>query len=114
MRNRKGNRRIIVRGVEFRWRATGNDVYISVGIWPADNIGPYIKGHFHYHETWLFIGNGESCSAGDQIVITNRIIRRVIEHAMVAHGYAPGVCGKVLNLGRLDNAVDWGDAVRAC
>jgi len=41
MRSQKGSRRIVVRAVEYRWRATGNDGYISIGIWPANNTGPY-------------------------------------------------------------------------
>ncbi len=51
MRSHKGSRRILVSGVEFRWRATGNDGYISIGIWPTNNIGPFIQGNLSYHET---------------------------------------------------------------
>jgi hypothetical protein len=113
MRRGKGSRRISVGAVEYRWRATGDDGYISLGIWPVNNIGPYIRGNLRYHTTYLEIGNGVQSSAGDQIVITNRMVRRVIELAVTHHAYDPTVNGAVLNLGPLDAAVRWDDAVRA-
>jgi hypothetical protein len=107
MRSQKGSRRIVVRDVEYRWRATGNDGYILIGIWPTSNIGPFIQGNVRYHETWIDNGDGSRSSAGNQIVITNRIIRRIIEHAIAAHGYDPQMQGKELNLKVLDDAVKW-------
>src|SRR5262249_26416696 len=113
MRRLKGSRRIVVCGFEYRWRATGNDGYISVGIWPSNNVGPFITGNFRYHETWVDNGDGSRSSAGDQVVITNRIIRRIIEHAIDQHGYDPNVKGATLNLRVLDDCIRWEDAVRA-
>jgi hypothetical protein len=112
MRSQKGSRRIVVRAVEYRWRATGNDGYISIGIWPANNTGPYIQGNLRYRETWIDSGKGSWKSAGDQIVVTNRIVRRIIEHATAACGYDPQVRGKELNLRVLDDVVKWDDVVR--
>src|SRR5438876_9564878 len=112
MRSQKGSRRIVVRDVEYRWRATGHDGYISIGIWPTNNIGPFIKGNLRYHETWIDIGDGSWSSAGNQIVVTNRIIQRIIEHATAACGYDPQVRGKELNLMVLDDVVKWEDAIR--
>lgn len=112
MRSQKGSSRIVIGGVEYRWRATGNDGYISIGIWPANNIGPFIQGTVRYHETWSENGDGSRSSAGNQIVITNRIIRQIIVHATAVHGYAPQVQGKELNLKILDNVVKWDDAIR--
>jgi hypothetical protein len=37
--------------VEYRWRATGNDGYISIGIRPTNNVGPFITGALRDHET---------------------------------------------------------------
>jgi len=113
MRSRKGSHRILVRDVEYRWRATGNDGYISVGIWPENNIGPYIQGNFRYHETWIDEGKGQRSSAGDQIVVTNRIVERIVEYAITARGYDPCAHGKELNLQVLDEVIKWDDAVRA-
>lgn len=112
MRSQKGSRKILIGAVDYRWRATGDDGYISIGIWPANNIGPYVRGNLRYHETWIDNGNGSWSSTGNQIVITNRIIRRIIEHAIAVHGYDPQVRGKELNLKVLDDAVKWDDAVR--
>lgn len=113
MRNHKGSHCIVIRDVEYRWRAKGNDGYISIGIWPTNNIGPFITGNVGYHETWIDNGDGSWSSVGNQIVITNRIVARIIEHAITAHGYNPKVKGKELNLKVLDNVVKWDDAVRA-
>lgn len=113
MRRGKGSRRIVVNGIEYRWRATGNDGFIGVGIWPLNNIGPYIGGNLRYHETRLGCSDGSFRSAGDQIVITNRIIRRIIEFATARHGYDANVKGSELNLKVLDDVVDWDDAIRA-
>src|SRR5437016_5715402 len=103
MRSQKGSRRIVVGGIEYRWRATGNDGYISIGIWPTNNVGPFIKSNLRYHETCIDNGDGSWSSAGNQIVITNRVIRRIIEHATAACGYGPEVRGKELNLRVLDD-----------
>lgn len=114
MRRSKGSHRIVVQDVEYRWRATGNDGFISIGIWPSNNVGPYIMGNLGYHETWVNTGKGSWSSAGDQIVITNRIIRRIIQNAILQHGYDPKVKGPVLKLYVLDDVIRWDDAVRAC
>lgn len=102
----------MVGAVEYRWRATGDDGYISIGIWPANNTGPYIQGNLRYHETWICNSNGSWSSAGNQIVITNRTIRRIIEHAIAVHVYDLQAQDKRLNLGILDDVVKWDDAVR--
>ena len=82
-------------------------------IWLTNGTGPTIRGNFQYHETWLPRGEGHRSSAGDQIVITNRIVRRVMEFAVSRHGYDPLEKGRALNLRRLDHDVDISDAVRA-
>jgi hypothetical protein len=113
MRSQKGSRKIVVRDVEYRWRASGNDGYISIGIWPTNNVGAYIQGNLRYYETWIDNGNGSHSSAGDQIVITNRIIKRIIEVAITEHQYDPLIKGRELNLKNLDHVIEWHDAVRA-
>ena len=113
MRRGKGSRRIVVNDVEYRWRATGDDGFISIGIWPSNNIGPYINGNLRYHETWSGPENGVWTSARNQIVITNRIIRRIIEHAVTQHAYNPNTKGTELRLGNLDDTIQWEDAERA-
>lgn len=113
MRSQKGSRRIVVDEIEYRWWATGLDGYIGIGIRPSNNIGPYISGSLHYHETWIDHGDGSRSSAADQIVVTNRIIRRIIKYAKASFGYDPKERGKELNLRLLDDVVEWSDAVRA-
>jgi len=113
MRSSKGSRRIVVEGHEYRWKAKGDDGYISVGIWPTSNIGGYIHGTLPYHQTILDMGNGRWSSARDQIVVTSRLIRRVICHAVAAHDYDPNKKSPELRLGRLDRVIEWDDAIRA-
>jgi hypothetical protein len=113
MRRGKGSRRIVVNGVVYRWRATGDDGYITIGVWPTNNVGAYIHGNLRYHEGWIDNRDGTYSSAGDQIVVTNRIIRRIIEYAVAQHRYDPCAKGKELNLKNLDDAIVWDDAVRA-
>ena len=79
----------MVGDVEYRWRARSNAISISIGIGSANDIGPYLRGNLRYHETWVENGDGSRASAKDQIIVTNRIIRRIIEHAIIAHHYDP-------------------------
>jgi hypothetical protein len=113
MRSSKGSHRIVVRDVEYRWRVQGDDGYISIGIWPTNNVGSFICGNLRYHETRIDNRDGSWSSAGDQIVVTNRLIRRIIEHAITDHHYDPSVKDKELNLRVLDEVIKWDDAVRA-
>jgi hypothetical protein len=113
MRSSKGSHCMAVRDVEYRWRAQGNDGYISIGIWPTNNVGSFLHGSLGYHETWIENRDGSRSSAGDQIVVTNQLIRRIIEHAITQHHYDPNVKGKELNLQVLDEVIEWHDAVRA-
>ncbi len=113
-RSTKNAQHIVVDEVAYHWRATGNDGYITVTIWPANNIGPAILGNIEYHETWIADTERQSySSAGDQIVITNRIILRIINVALSDHGYDPQTRGKELNLRAMDHLIDWKDAIRA-
>jgi hypothetical protein len=89
----------MVMDVKYRWRATGDDGYTSIGIWPTNNVGPFIKGTLRYHETGIDNGDGSWSSAGDQMIITSRVIRRIIQHATAARGYDPLVRGKDVTLG---------------
>jgi len=99
-RNTKNSRRITVNDVEYRWCANGDDGYITFTIWPTNDIGSTIHGNFQYHETWLPNGEDRWISTGDQIVVTNRIVRRLIEFAVSKHAYNPHEEGPMLNLRR--------------
>lgn len=112
-RNTKNSHRLVVKDVEYRWRANGDDGYITFTIWPTNDLGATILGNFQYHETWLPNGDGRWLSAGDQIVVTNRIVRRVIEFAVSKHAYNPLEKIPTLNLRQMDHEIDISDAVRA-
>lgn len=111
MRSTKGTRRIVVGGVAYRWRARGEDTFISLSIWPANNIGPYVTSSIGYHTSPASIRAGVWTSG--QIVVTNRLVRRVVEHAIAAHHYNPMAPGEDLHLPDLEAVIPWDDAVRA-
>src|SRR5262249_26338499 len=108
----KNARNIVVGDVNYRWRATGNDGWISLVVWPEDLPGPPIACSFDYDQTVVPMGNGRSALT-KQLVITNRIVRRVIEHALVERAYDPHAKGKQLNLRDVHEKIDVSDAVRS-
>lgn len=112
-RNAKNSSQIVVRDVEYRWRASGNAGYIPVAIWPANNIGPTVTCSFRYHET--MVPHREHCriSIGDQLIVTNRLVRRVIEYALDVARYDPHEQGKQLDIRWIEDKIEWTDAVRA-
>lgn len=112
-RMRKGSRAITVSDVDYRWRATGNDGSIDVTIWPETQRGPTIETCFNYSETLSPAGSGHWTSNGDQIVITNRIIERVIKYATETHNYDPTTQAPVLSLRWIEDFIRMDDAIRA-
>lgn len=111
-KSKKGSRNIVVGDVAYRWRAIGNDGWISLTIWPSDLPGPTIACTLGYHQTAVPIGNG-AFALTEQIVITSGIVRRVIEHAVEERGYDPRSAGKQIDLRRVDEVIDLSGAVRS-
>ncbi len=106
--SKKGSRKIVIEDTEFRWRATGNDGWISVVIWPVDNEASRIVGSVGYHHDWVKVSEDMSASSS-QLVVTNRIIKEVIAHIGVQrildnHGQ--------LNIGAIEDIYKVKDAVR--
>jgi hypothetical protein len=100
-RSAKGARNIIVNEVAYRWRAAARDNRTSVVIWPGDpdlHPGGELTGAFMHtpDAPWL------------HIVITNRMVRRIILHAIEVHHYNPN-SSRLLALGRLDEVFDIAD-----
>ena len=106
--NKKGSRKIVVDSAEFRWRATGNDGWITIVIWPAMNDESKVIGHVGYHAKYGPEQNGVR-SAIDQIVITNRMVREIILHIGV--GEILENKGQ-LDIGAIENIFDMDNAVR--
>ena len=111
--SKKAARKISVGDVKYRWRATGNDGWISLVVWPHTLAGDKIVCGFGYQQTetpMADIKGGFHLSR--QLVVTNRLVRRVLEHAL-ANGYDPRTHSKgQLNLGSADALIDTSDAVR--
>ena len=109
----KSSKRIVVRDVEYRWRATGNDGFISVTIWPVTDTGPQIVCRFGYHETMVPVDRNRYVLNGDQVIVTNRIVRRIIEYAIDRENYIPDQQGPQLTVYAIEDKIDWSGAVRA-
>lgn len=107
--SKKGSRKIMVDDHEFRWRATGNDGWISVVIWPAENDDCRIVSSIKYHNDWKKTDEGEY-SSKSQIVVTNRMIRTIIlhygVHELLQHS------GQI-NLTAIEDIYDVSQAVRS-
>lgn len=107
--NSKGSRKIVVGGVEFRWRATGHDDGISITIWPRHNDVSIILARIGYHSTPVPNALG-GYSVVDHLVVTNRLIRRIILHYGVDFML---VSTKKIDVGHLEEIAGIGDVVRA-
>jgi hypothetical protein len=101
MRSSKNSRPIVVESHEYRWRVTVSGGAVSVRVWPTNNVGGYICGKLFFGEASL-----------DHPILTNRIIRRVICHAISEHGYDPNRKLAKLDLQRLNDVIQWDDALR--
>ncbi|MEM9402384.1 MAG: hypothetical protein AAGA44_07855 [Pseudomonadota bacterium] len=107
--NTKGSRRIEVEGTEFRWRATGNDGWISIVVWPTENDRTRLVGSIGYHQEAKRVADGHY-TLHNQIVVTNRLIRRLILH----FGVTPLLeASRQIDAGKLEDIIDFDDAVRA-
>ena len=106
----KTARNIVVNGTHYRWRATGNDGWITLVVWPHQHPGPKIACTFDYDQTEVPRGNGVTSLIG-QLVITNRLVRRILLHA-IRGGYDPRTKAPQWNLGRADKLIDIADAER--
>ena len=107
--NKKGSRKIVVENHEFRWRATGNDDWISIVVWPNDNENSRVVADARYHHDWKKTAEGHYIS-NSQAIITNRIIREVILHV----GVRKIVDGTgQLHLGAIEKFYDFKKAIRS-
>ncbi len=106
--SKKGSRKIIVEEHEFRWRATGNDGWISVVIWPIENDNSRLVGTLKYHSNTTLNTNG-SQTALDQIIVTNRMVREIIQY----FGVNKILLNKgQINIGSIEDIYDMSKAVR--
>ena len=106
--NSKGSRKIVVEGVKFRWRATGTDYDISICLWPKENEQSRVHGRFGYQQRHVPVGNGYRLC--NQLVVTNRLIRRIVLH----YGVDALRTGDIqIQAGALDTFIDTHDAIRA-
>lgn len=105
---KKESRNINVGGHDFKWRATGNDGWISIVVWPVSNEDSRVVASIDYHHDMKQVGEGHYTSQS-QLVVTNRIISELILHVGVDkivenHGQ--------LNIGKIEAFYDVSKAVR--
>ncbi len=106
---KKGSRNISVEGHDFKWRATGNDGWISVVLWPVSNEDSRVVATIDYHHDMKQVGEGHFQSQS-QLIVTNRVIRALILHVGVEkilenHGQ--------LNIGRIEEFYNVSNAFRS-
>lgn len=107
--NKKGSRKIVVDDVEFRWRASGNDGWITVIIWQNANDNSKVVGDVKYHHDWHEVGEGQF-SSRSQLTVTNRMIREII----LSVGVKEILTNKgQINIGSIEKIYDVKNAVRS-
>jgi len=108
---KKGSRRIMVNGIEFRWSATGNDGWITIVIWPVKRDRVRIVGKFDYHsEVDEKPGDrGRYHLIKGQTIITNRVIREIIVQIGLEKIEQ---ANREINLGQLEEIYDIDNALR--
>ena len=107
--SKKNSRRIVVNDVEFRWRASGNDGWISVVVWPTCNDQSRLVSTVGYHHEGKLVST-DITTHHRQIVVTNRLVRQLILHFGI--DFLVESCGQI-DAGALETIVDIGDAIRA-
>ncbi|MCC9603761.1 hypothetical protein LOC67_24690 [Stieleria sp. JC731] len=100
-RTTKGTHRIVVGDVEHRWIVRGSYGRLNTLVWPANNIGPSIGCEFGFHE-----------KDATPLIVTNRLVRRVIDYAVRCHDYDPTERGKDLSIRDIEDYIEWQDAIR--
>ena len=110
----KGARHITVDEVAFRWRASGSDDgVVNLIVWPATRPGPTLTASIGADQMWVANTVDGGLRPSHQIVVTNRIVRRLTLLAVIENGYAATHGHPAVDLGRVDGRVDLSDAVRA-
>ncbi len=113
MKSNKKARNITINDELYKWRAAGNDNNISITIWPSNNIGATIFSSLWYYETSVCNNDGTYSGLNNQIVVTNKIVKRIIEYAIAQCNYQPDIKQNDLNLGSMDDKIELVDALRA-
>ncbi len=110
---KKNARNITVEGIHYRWRATGNDGWISLVVWPHERAGDKLVTRFTYHQAEVPFAEGGGAHLVGQLVVTNRLVRRLVLHALQT-GYVPDAqVARQRNLGWAEGIIDVRGAVRA-
>ena len=109
----KGARHITTDGVPYRWRASGNDGWIDIVVWPASRAGKALTARVDYDQSWSEPTVRGGSHPMRQVIVTNRIVRRLIAFAVSSRGYDASGGGPPLIVGQVDDHIDLSDAVRA-
>ena len=110
MINEKGSRNITVENIKFKWKVTGNDGFVTVVIWPVNEKNIKLIGTFAYHDEYeKNFDKDVYIKTRGQIIITNRVIRTIIEYI----GVKEILNSKMpVNLGALECLYDINNALR--
>ena len=107
--NKKGSRKISVDEHDFRWRATGNDDWISIVVWSSENENARVIATVGYHNDMQLSEDG-GYSSKSQLLVTNRVIRELILY--VGAEKLVNNQGQI-NIGRIEDFYNVSDALRS-
>lgn len=105
--SKKNSRNISVGGHDFKWRATGNDGWISVVVWPVENDDSRAVATVGYHQDWEKVNDSHYTLTG-QLIVTNRIVRELILYVGVENFL--GNKGQI-NVGAIEEFYDVSKAI---
>ncbi len=104
-RRLKNTRKIVVNETEYRWIVIDQDdgCNIGISIWPASNTGPSISTKLSFNVTRInnYDRDGKCISTttgNDQIIITGKVIRKLILHCVADLNYNIAIKGKSIAL----------------
>jgi hypothetical protein len=99
----KGARHIAVDGVAYRWRVRDIGICVALTVWPAAPSGPMLTAWFDH----------DASLGREQLIVTNRLVRRVIELAVVEHRYDAQDPRTAVNLPHVNVRIDTTATIRA-
>ncbi len=112
-RARKGARHITVDDVTYCWRASSLDDFISIASWPEDAGRPTLTARLHDGRVEGENPPGRNHQSARTLVMTNRIVRRLLKLAGSAHGHDPSVNGSSVHPDHVEMMIDVADAIVA-
>ena len=109
----KGARSITVNDVPYRGRASSQDDFVAATVRPHGSCGRTVTARLYDGGYDGENPAGRNHQSPRTLVVTNRLVRRIIELARSAHNYVPSSRGSPVALGDVGGRIELGDAIVA-